>query len=496
VTATDEILLHLAGFSSDPVGFVYFAFPWGELDTELAGVKGPEAWQLEILKLLRDGLLTIDGAIRLAVASGHGVGKSALVSWIILWAMSTFTDTRGVVTANTENQLKTKTWVELDKWYRLFIARDFFDKTATKICARDPEHAESWRIDVVPWSERNTEAFAGLHNKGKRLVLIFDEASAIPDIIWETSEGALTDSDTQIIWAAFGNPTKSTGRFRECFAGGRFSAMWQTRQVDARTVSLGNQKQFAEWIRAYGEDSDFVRVRILGVFPRQGDLEFISIGDVDDAKLRDATHHPFDPLIFGVDVARFGGDASCVFIRKGRDARSFPYKKYRGLDTMQLASRVAELYEHYKPAAIFVDEGGVGGGVVDRLRQIGVPIIGVQFGSKPDRANLVDDATKYANKRSEMWGFMRSDIRNGLALPDDKELSEELVGPHYSFNASDAIQLERKVDMKKRGLASPDIADALALTYAYPVITKPAEGRRLLDTLVETEYDPFAKEYA
>jgi hypothetical protein len=151
-------------------------------------------------------LLTIEEAIQIARASGHGIGKSALVAWIILWAISTFEDTKGVVTANTENQLKTKTWAEVSKWHRMFIARDLFKMTATALFANDPLHERTWRIDMVPWSERNTEAFAGLHNQGKRILVIFDEGSAIPDLIWEVTEGALTDQDTQIIWMAVRQP--------------------------------------------------------------------------------------------------------------------------------------------------------------------------------------------------------------------------------------------------------------------------------------------------
>src|SRR5690606_38633063 len=112
----------------------------------------------------------------------------------------------------------------------------------------------------VPWSERNTEAFAGLHNAGKRIIVIFDEASAIPDIIWETTEGALTDVDTEILWFVFGNPTRNTGRFRDCFDGGKFAHRWRQQKVDSRQVQRTNKKEIEDWIADYGLDSDFVRV--------------------------------------------------------------------------------------------------------------------------------------------------------------------------------------------------------------------------------------------
>jgi len=280
-----ELISWLAACSKDPHAFVLGAFPWGEPGSRLERFKGPEAWQTDILGMIRDGL-PLPRAIQLATASGHGVGKSALVSWIILWALSTKPDTRGVVTANTETQLKTKTWSELGKWYHMFLAKDHFKLTATAIFQDSEEHERTWRIDQVPWSERNTEAFAGLHNQGRRILVVFDEASAIPDIIWETTEGALTDKDTEIIWTVFGNPTRNLGRFKECFENGAFHEFWQTRQVDSRAVSFTNQEQIAKWLKAYGEDSDFVRIRVYGIFPRVGEMEFFSYEDVLAAALR------------------------------------------------------------------------------------------------------------------------------------------------------------------------------------------------------------------
>ncbi|MBZ5616218.1 MAG: hypothetical protein LAO23_19595 [Acidobacteriia bacterium] len=310
--AEEELLDWLTDVADDPYRFVMEAFPWGEEGTTLEKDLGPEPWQRDILAAVKAGL-PLDRAIQLATASGHGIGKSACVSWLILWAVSTFPDTRGVITANTETQLKTKTWAELGKWFHLFIAKHLFKLTATALF--QPDRERTWRIDMIPWSERNTEAFAGLHNKGKRILILFDEASAIPDIIWETAEGALSDKDTQIIFAVFGNPTRNTGRFRECFAGGQFHRFWNCRQVDSREVSFTNKADIARKIEAYGEDSDYVRIRILGVFPRRGEMEFFNAEDIDAAMLRDVSTSPFDPLALGVDVARYGGNASVIFPR-------------------------------------------------------------------------------------------------------------------------------------------------------------------------------------
>ena len=194
-TPMGEIVADLARFVCDPYGFVMWAFPWGQPGTMLADMHGPEQWQKE--QLIRIGKQLVEAGaegcvIQEDVASGHGVGKSALVSWLILWAVSTLEDTRGVVTANTDSQLRTKTWAELAKWHSLFLAKDLFKLTATRIgIANDDKREIYWRIDQVPWSKENTEAFAGLHNQDKRIVVIFDEASAIDDKIWEVAEGAL-----------------------------------------------------------------------------------------------------------------------------------------------------------------------------------------------------------------------------------------------------------------------------------------------------------------
>jgi hypothetical protein len=466
-----DLLEEIAAFDRDPLGFVEFAFPWGE--GELASHDGPMEWQRGILADIRDGL-SPNEAIRLAVASGHGIGKSALVSWIILWAMSTCVDTVGVVTANTGDQLRLKTWVQLAKWHRLAINSHWFAVTSKAIFSADPEHEKTWRIDATTWNETRTEAFAGLHNEGKRILLLFDEAGGIPDVIWDVSTGALTDSNTEIIWAAFGNPTRNTGRFRECFAGGKFQHRWNTRQIDSRTVPITNKEEIAEWMQDYGEDSDFARIRVRGVFPRVSAMQFISseLVEIASAEAREVMVTLYDPLVMGVDVARYGDDKSVIRFRRGRDGRSIKPLKFRNIDTMQLAAKISELQRQYHCDAIFVDGGGPGAGVVDRCRYLKLPIIEIQFGAAPDRDQLNQEGTvAYANKRAEMWGVMREWLHGGM-IDNDAELKADLTAVEYGYmmkDGRDAIVLEKKEHMKKRALASPDDGDALALTFAYAV---------------------------
>lgn len=496
----DERLLEwLASVSGDPLAFTLGAYPWGEPGTVLANFTGPDDWSIELMNRVRDGLLTPDAAIQEATASGHGIGKSATVAWIIMWAFCTFPDTRGVVTANTETQLKTKTWSELGKWFNLcFFAREHFTLTATGLFSKDPSRERTWRIDMIPWSEKNTEAFAGLHNQGKRILLIFDEASAIPDIIWETAEGALTDVDTQIIWLVFGNPTRNVGRFRECFSGGAHARFWHSRQIDSRTVKVTNKGRFQKWIEAYGEDSDFVRVRVLGQFPRRGEMEFFSSDEIEAAMNREVPYvHISQPLALGVDVARFGSNNSVIFPRKGRDARTIARQRYNGMDTMALANRVFETNSTLRADGIFIDGGGVGGGVVDRCREARLFVTEVQFGGKDDITGVVFDTAgeRYANKRAAMYGALRAWLRTG-AIPPDPELKTAMLAIRYTFNRQDQIQLVSKEDLMddNPNLVLDDL-DALALTFGGPLAASPfAGGDFPHKPLVESEWDPFSPE--
>jgi hypothetical protein len=300
-----------------------------------------------------------------------------------------------------------------------------------------------WRADAISWNEQRQESFAGLHNAGRRILVVFDEASAIADSIWETTEGALTDYGTEIIWACFGNPTRGSGRFFECFH--RFRNRWVTRQVDSRTAKLVNKAQIRDWEESYGEDSDFFRVRVRGVFPRMGSMQFISSELAAAASgEREPTPSKYDPFIMGVDVARFGSDKSVICFRRGRDARSIRWITLTGVDTMTLAARIVDEQNKHRCDAIFVDEGGVGGGVVDRLRQLRQPVIGVQFGSKSNRSTVGPDAAIVAfNKRAEMWIAMRSWLEGGC-IPADQELLADLTGVEYGnrpLDGRDAIIL-------------------------------------------------------
>lgn len=222
--------------------------------------------------------------------------------------------------------------------------------------------------------------------------------------------------------------------------------------------------------RLLDETGDEARYRNiwLGAYEDQSDKQFISAKSVDRARKSKPHTEPNDELIMGVDVARYGDDMSVIAFRRGRDAYSEPWRVYRKINTMELAARIAEHFDRVKPDALFVDETGVGAGVVDRLEQMNYPVVGVNFGAKPD--GLVDE--KVSNKRTEMWARMRAWLNKDVGIPDDDKLEAELTGVQYKHDSDNAIVLERKEDMKKRGVPSPDMADALAITFAYPVMRR------------------------
>jgi hypothetical protein len=476
----ESIADELAECRNSPERFVDAMFDWNA--AELKG-KAPEQWQRQVLQGIRDGL-PLQRAIRIAVASGQGVGKTALVSWIVLWAMSTCTDCRGILTASNEAQLATRNRAELRKWFRLFRGRAFFELSATALLSADEAHVQTWRLDLLPWNEHRPEAFAGLHNQGRRIVVIMDEASVIPPIIWQTIEPVMTDVNTEIIWAVFGNPLHSVGPFRECF--GRFSHRWLRWHIDARDVGISDKKQIAEWAEDHAEDSYFFMTRVRGQFPTASALQFIDTALVEAAMTREPVINPREPMVLGIDVARFGDDASVIYPRRGLDARSILPLVFQGISTDRLVDKVLEFCLENRVEVIFVDGAGVGGGVVDMLRRHNLPVEDVQFGGRADRGEQI----KYAQKRSEMWGAMRDALRY-LAIPPSNELRDQLIGPEYDFNLKGELQLEKKSDMKRRGLASPDIADALALTYARPVFPRAYDDWMGTTNNVVSEYDPF-----
>ncbi len=471
---TDADIAEVLRYQHDPLGYVQAMFPWGKKGGPLEKHAGPRDWQADDLRTIGEHLAnpaTRHKPLLMATASGHGIGKSAAVGMICQWAMSTCPNTRVVVTANTENQLRTKTMPEIGKWFRMAYNAAWWKPSAMGVASADPQASGSWRLDATPWSENNTEAFAGLHNQGSRIVMVMDEGSAIADKVFEVGEGVLTDEDTEIIWLVFGNPTRNTGRFRECFR--RFRHLWKTRQIDSRTVEGTNKETLQAMVDAYGEDSDIVKVRIRGMFPSMSAKQFISTEDVDAARGRHLKpeQYQFAPKILTCDPAWDGDDTLEIGLRQGLYFRILATIPKNDND-LQVAAILAKHEDEQGADAVFIDKGW----------GTGIYSAGKSWGRRWQLVDFGEASTDpgYLNKRAQIWGAVKQWLKDGGSIDEkDDVLYQDLIGPETVGRADGKIQLESKKDMKARGLPSPGRADALALSFAYPVsasagVRKPA----------------------
>jgi len=498
-----QLLTDVLTYKHDPLGFVMYAFPWGKKGTPLEKIEKPRTWQIDEFKRLTDHLLKDvelqrmglpPSPMYLAISAGRGPGKSAWLSMLDIWVMSCWLGSTTIVTANTETQLRSRTMAELGKWHTMSINRHWFDKSsmsmrpnrwfADMLEQQLKIDTQYYYVDAQSWSEENPDAFAGAHSQIGMMVQ-FDEASGIADPIWNVTEGFFTDLAPLRLWLAISNPRRNTGRFFECFHKDR--AFWNTRYIDSRTVEGVDRGVYDRIAAKYGEDHDVTRVEVKGEFPRTGSNQFIGREAVAKAAARELFEDDGAALVLAIDVARFGDDETVMLFRRGRDARSIKPTRMKGADTMAVAEAAAGLIERHQPDAVMVDGGGVGGGVVDRLKQMGYRVIEVQSGES------ASDPEKYLNKRAEMWGEMREWLSIGC-IDDDTQLADDLTGPEYSIALKGQIKLETKEAMKKRGLASPDAADALAMTFAVPVgrrDSRVARRRGSTQRVAETDYDIF-----
>lgn len=484
MTLEDEIIEAAARYQHDPLGWAMFAYDWGV--GELEGYNAPREWQSRVMTDIKNHLEnpeTRHMPLMIAVASGHGIGKSAEIGMLVNWAMSTCDNCKVVLTSNTDNQLRTKTAPEVGKWFRMSVTADWFNSAITSITVKDKPDSKTWRSDFVPWSEHNTEAFAGLHNKGKRIMLVFDEASAIADKVWEVAEGALTDEDTEIIWLAFGNPTRNIGRFRECFR--KYKHRWITYQIDSRTVEGTNKAQLDKWAEDYGEDSDFFKVRVRGLFPSMSARQFISEEDVEAAygKQLKPSQYEFAPKIITVDPAWEGDDEFVIGMRQGLVFKILETFTKNDNDIVS-AQKVAQWEDKYKADAVFID-GGFGTGIKSAGEGLGRSWQLVWFASKSSDIGCF-------NKRAEMWKAARDWLKDGGSIPDDPVLRDELQAPEIVPRVDGKIQIESKKDMKARGIPSPNRADALALSFSFPVMAKGGVAGNDDETRRRrVEYEPY-----
>lgn len=426
----------------------------------------PDDWQTEVLT-------SINTNRRTAVRSGHGVGKTRLAAAVIHWFISTRAYPQIVCTANTLPQLTTKLWREIARVNDQAKNKELFTWTATKFFLK--AKPETWFATAQPWTEHNSTAFAGTHEKN--VLMVFDEASEIPPIIWDVASGAMSTEGAR--WLVLGNPTLNTGKFFECFAKNEFKegdnedqGLWHAYTVNAEDSPRVDKGYINEQLRESkgNREDDFYRIRVRGLPPIQAVHQFIPVDLFDAACNRPMVSLPHEPKILGVDVAGFGDDQCAYTERKGR--RAFLKGTRRGQDTMATVGDImairkqamdeGEPYDH-----ICIDIIGIGRGVYDRLIEQGVTeAMAVNVAEKARR----DDCM---NLRAELHKIGKEWLSQGSIT---EEFRADLIGIQYKYDSSGRLQMERKEDMKKRGLSSPDIGDSFYLTF-YPLNTIKAQSR-------------------
>jgi hypothetical protein len=468
-----ELELHQAvsDYYADPLGYVRFAFPWGVEGTPLAAYKEPRVWQCEFLEWLGGEIKArkfngIDAVppIRGAVASGHGAGKGALTGMLTNFVMSTRRDAKGTVTANTSTQLDDKTWAAILWWNKQSITSHWFEAN-TQILYRKG-YRESWRVTPQTCAPENSEAFAGQHTARSTSFYINDEDSNVPETIHEVQEGGLALGEP--MYFLFGNPTRRRGAFYDAVFGTK-RHRWKSWQLDVRNVEGHNAALVKEYAEDYGEDSDFFRVRVIGLPPNASDAQFIDSDRVAAAQRRDVQVLSDEPLVAGCDLAWGGSDFNVIRFRRGRDGRSIPSIRIPGkltADPGVLTNRLADVltkeYDGHKVAMLFLDSAGIAGPIASRLRELGHRnITEVNFG-----ADSPDSKRRYY--RDHMWAEMKDWLATG-AIDKAPRLEIDLQTPGLRPDNKQRIWLESKEDMKKRGEKSPDDGDALALTFAASV---------------------------
>jgi hypothetical protein len=409
----------------------------------------PDPWQLEALRALARG------HTRIAIRSGHGVGKTALAAWVMVWFANTRAPFKIGVTAPSAPQLFDALWPELVKWFNLLPPswKMLWDITSDHITLKSDQDcfitARTSRPD-------KPEAMSGLHST--HILLVADEASGIDEAVYEAAGGSM--SSPGAITLLIGNPTRSSGFFWRCHMMER--DRWHCMRVSGIDSPRVTRDYVDETVRRYGLDSNAYRIRILGEFPTADDDTLIPAELVDAAMTRDVVLDPTVPAIWGVDVARFGNDSSVLIKRHGNVVPEMP-RRWRQFDTMQLAGAIKAEWDAQisKPALIVIDVIGIGAGVVDRLHEQNLPILGVNVSEAPSTTG------RFVRLRDELWVRCREWLEmRSVRLPRDDGLRAELVSVRSRYRSDGRQEAESKALMRARGLPSPDCADALIHTFA------------------------------
>lgn len=462
----DELV---ASCHQDPLKFVLSCYPWGE-PGPLKDEEGPDDNQREFLHSFGEEIRArgFDGAtpvmpILMNETSGHGTGKSAMGAWIADFILSTRPHSDGTVTAGTNTQLEERTFAAIRFWTKLCITAPWFDIQERGIYAKG--FSDTWKVHAQTCKAGNAQSFAGQHAKRSTSWYLFDEASEVPDKVWQTAYGGLTDGEPMFF--AWGQPVRNTGEFyKVCF--GNLKARWNHRRVDSRTSRFPNKEFIAQQIADYGIESDYIKVRILGLPPSASELQYIDQARVDLARTRVMVALPDDPIIAGFDVSGGGKAWNVIRFRQGLNGNVLPPIRMSGDKDPDRSARIAlcaELLNDRRPghqlAALFVD-AAFGAAIVTRLHALGhTNVHEINFGGDspdPHRANM--RAHMYAKGKD--WLLLGS-------LPDEDRLCEQLCLAGYHLNQSGKLVIESKADIQQRGEASPDDSDAFLLTFAQAV---------------------------
>lgn len=461
------------------------AKPW-EFVREVLGAT-PDIWQDEALHALPDHQ-------RLAIKACKGPGKSAFDAWVVLWFLTCFSHPKILCTSITGDNLRDGLWAEIAFWmHKSPMLEALFEWQTERVFSKtNPEtwfaSARTWAKDADKTKQANT--LAGIH--ARHTLIIVDEAGDIPSGVVAAADATLsTQGDGvpevhKIILT--GNPTRTEGPLWDACT--RDRDLYWVKEITGDPDDPNRARRISiEWareqIRTWGADNPWVLVNVFGKFPPAQADKLLGPDQVQEAMARVIPEVAWihEPRIMALDVARFGDDRSSLCRRQGNVV--FPFKVYRNLDLMELTSQIAFEFGEWEAHALFVDETGVGAGVVDRLRQLGLPVVGVNFSSKPREG-------RFADKRSEIWYVMSQCVKTVLCLPGDTELVSELTGPSFFFDQRSKMRLESKDDLKKKGLKSPDKSDSLALTYAEPVhvdVYAPSYVKKV--STVHSDYNPY-----
>jgi phage terminase large subunit len=410
----------------------------------------PDPWQEDLLNAIASG------ERRITVRSGHGVGKSAGLAWTALWFILTRYPSKCIMTAPSSAQLFDALFAELRGQVNNLppFLKELLVVTTDKIALKSaPDEAF---ISARTSRAETPEALAGVHSE--HVLLLVDEASGVPATVFEAASGSMSAHNATTVLT--GNPTRGSGFFYDSHT--RLADQWRVFHVSCVDSPRVSPAFVEEMKLRYGEDSNAFRVRVLGEFPRSDDDTIISLDLAESASVRDVSGSPTADIVWGLDVARFGGDRSVLCRRQGNIVTDL--KVWRNLDLMQLCGAVKAEYDvaDPKPGTITIDAIGMGAGVVDRLREIGLPVLGVNVSESPSVGN-------YRNLRAELWYRCRDWLaKRDCKIPKDDALISELTSVRYLFSSTGKVQVESKEEMKKRGLSSPDVADSLILTFAAP----------------------------